>query len=613
MNKGERMQSLPYDRMLKENHYHELNEGLMQCFHYLSEVLNDGVCIIDGKGNVDYANQAFVDLLETNLKTIFRQSFFDILNIKGTEEERKCLRAQLLETIIENRVNFSTDEIILLRADGSLVPVRLSLYPYYKNEHMEKVIIHMQDLAAMKHQIAESENKFQLNTTSAQYLESSFDSAKKAFQLEYFETHDNLTGLFNRQYFKQQLDYLRGSCKKLNCEHVVLYLDLDRFKVVNDTYSSEIGDELLSQIAAMIKSKVRKWDIVARLGDDEFGLILLYCSQHNAIRIAEVLRDAIRQYEYNNNGIHFSISASAGLVPVNTNSGPTEEIMTKADTACQVAKDQGSDRIYLYQEDDEAVTSRYGEVTSVAKINKALDDDSFILYSQEIRPIDESGSYGKHYEILLRLIGDDGKMVPPNLFLPAAERYNLITKIDRWVFENTCKLLMKHPDHLQTLEKVSINLSGQSLNDELFADFVLKTLERYPVPVEKICFEITETGTIANLSHALKFINKLKSFGILFALDDFGSGLSSFGYLKSLPVDYLKIDGLFIRDISTDEIDLAMVKSINEIGHIMGKKTIAEYVEDKDCLERLRSLGVDFVQGFGIAKPEPFQDLLSRQ
>lgn len=603
--------AFPYEKMLKENHYKQPNDALMSCFYYLTEVLNDGVCIIDGKGKIDYANNAFVDLLETNLKTVYRKPFFEILNIKGTEEEKKSLSGHLFDTIIENRVNYSTDEIILMRADNTLVPVRLSLYPYFKNDHMDKVIVHMQDLAAMRHQLAQIGDN--TKNTSSEYLESSFENSNTAFKLEYFETHDNLTGLFNRQYFKQQLDYLMASCKKLNCEHMVLYLDLDQFKVINDTYSSEVGDELLSQIAALIKSKVRKWDIVARLGDDEFGLILLYCSQHHAVRIAEVLRDAIREFEYTNEDIHFTISVSAGLVPVNVKSDSTEAIMSKADTACQVAKDEGSDRVYLFQEDDERVVSRYGEVASVSKINKALETDGFVLYSQEIRPIDEGENYGKHYEILLRLLGDDGKIVPPNLFLPAAERYNLISKVDRWVFRQTCKMLMAEPRYTEELEKVSINLSGQSLNDELFSDFIIETLNEYPVPVETICFEITETGTIANLNHALKFIAKLKAVGISFALDDFGSGLSSFGYLKSLPVDYLKIDGLFIKDISNDEIDLAMVKSINEIGHIMGKKTIAEYVEDKDSLERLKGLGVDFVQGYGIAKPEPFIDFLKRK
>ncbi len=431
------------------------------------------------------------------------------------------------------------------------------------------------------------------------------EAHRLARQLSYQATHDALTGLVNRQSFTQRLERVLEQARGTDIRHALLYLDLDQFKVINDTCGHIAGDELLRQLGDILKLGVRKRDTLARLGGDEFGVLMEHCTLKQARRVATSLRRAVDDFRFLWDDKSFSLGVSIGLVPIDANSRDITSLLSAADTACYAAKDAGRNRIHIYHEEDVELARRHGEMQWVSRIHEALEEDRLQLWMQTIQPINNPNGGDLHYELLLRMIDKEGKLIPPGAFLPAAERYNLSTRIDRWVVRTILSWLAKHPAHVESLDLCAINLSGHSLSEQDFLTFITRQLDNTHVPPEKLCFEITETAAIANLAAATRFIRVLKEWGCHFALDDFGSGLSSFAYLKNLPVDYLKIDGIFVRDIVDDPIDCAMVKSINEIGQVMGKKTIAEFVETPAILKKLKKIGVDFAQGYTIAKPVP--------
>jgi len=348
---------------------------------------------------------------------------------------------------------------------------------------------------------------------------------------------------------------------------------------------------------------VRKGDTLARLGGDEFGLLMEGCSITQATRVANALLDAIREFQFHWEDKSFNLGVSIGVVPINDASKSIVAVLSTADSACYAAKDEGRNRIHVYREDDTKFARRQGEMHWVARIQRALEEDRFELYAQPIVSVGGDHRRPVHYEVLVRMQDEHGSMVLPGAFLSAAERYNLSAKLDRWVIRNVFDWLERHHRNLDGLELCSINLSGHSLGEEDLLDLVIGRLDKGSFPSEKICIEITETAAISNLSSATRFIKILKEWGCRFALDDFGSGLSSFAYLKNLPVDYLKIDGIFIKDILDDPIDYAMVKSINDIGHVMGKQTVAEFVDDAVILSALRDIGVDYAQGYAVGEP----------
>lgn len=417
-------------------------------------------------------------------------------------------------------------------------------------------------------------------------------------------SRDQLTNLFNRQEFEKHLTDALNSAKLKGHTHSLLYLDLDQFKVVNDTCSHSAGDELLRQVARLLLKKVRTDDIIARMGGDEFAVLLKTCNETGALKIAQSIHKDISAYRFNWESKTFSVGASIGIVPINANISNVEDLLSYADSAVYVAKDSGRNRVQLYDEKQEVLAQQQEQLHYIAKINHALDNNRMVLSSQIIAPIVKNSEEGTHYELLIRMIDEDGKVIQPGDFLPAAERYNLMPKIDRWVVENAFQWLSVHGHKKGAIGLCSINLSGHSLGEESFFDFVEEQFTKFRVPGERICFEITESMAIYNLSKTLEFIDRFRSRGCKFSLDDFGSGFSSYGYLKSLPVDFLKIDGSFVRQMADDPIDYAMVKSINEVGHVMNRKTIAEFVENERTLEMLREIGVDYAQGYGIAKPE---------
>ncbi len=426
-------------------------------------------------------------------------------------------------------------------------------------------------------------------------------------------SHDTLTGLLNRDGFENVLKEALLSVQKTEEEYAVLYLDLDQFKIVNDTSGYEAGDAMLKQIAGLLQRIVGGTDRIARLGGDEFAILLQRCSLDAAERLADQLLVTIKDIRFSWEGKLFDTKTSVGVAAITSDIRSVEDLLSKADTACYIAKQQGRNRVHVYQADDAAYVQHHGEVQWIPRINWALKNDRFEIYVQPIAPIKVADAGEIHYETLLRLVDEEGKLVPPFAFIPAAERYQLMPQIDRWVVRNVLSRVNGLLSGAGFESGIwTINLSGQSLSDEEFIQFLISELERSVVPSEWLCFEITETAVISNLNAAMDLIASLKEKGCRFALDDFGSGLSSFTYLKNLPVDYLKIDGFFVKEMVTDPISHAMVESINNIGQIMGIRTIAEFVENDNILNRLAAIGVDYAQGYGIGRPRPLHEEITQ-
>ena len=420
--------------------------------------------------------------------------------------------------------------------------------------------------------------------------------------------HDGLTGLFNRREFESRLRELLGyaGLDAPEQRHAMLYLDLDQFKMVNDTCGHLAGDELLKRLAQLMQTHVRSEDTLARLGGDEFGLLLRGCPLEKAEEIAEKLRALVRDFKFVWEGREFEIGVSIGLAPIQGDSQTLADVMAAADMACYAAKEKGRNRIHVHHPDDEDLNRRRQELHAASRIRAALAANRFQLHAQEIRPL--HGNRRCHYEVLLRMQDEEGRLLSPGLFIHAAERFGLMGEVDRWVVRESFRRLAEMP-----YIALSINLSGLSLQDEGFATFVHREMRAQAIDPSRVCFEITETAAISHLGRALAFMKEMKAQGFRFALDDFGAGMSSFSYLKNLPVDYLKIDGAFVRDIVADPIDRAFVEAINRIGQVMGMETIAEFVEDDAILRELNYIGVNYAQGYGIARPVPLDSLISTE
>ncbi|KAF0191527.1 MAG: PAS/PAC sensor-containing diguanylate cyclase/phosphodiesterase [Gammaproteobacteria bacterium] len=436
-----------------------------------------------------------------------------------------------------------------------------------------------------------------------------------ARQMSHQAAHDALTGLVNRREFERRLGQLLKSAKERDVQHALCYVDLDQFKVVNDTCGHMAGDELLRQLATVLKGKVRERDTLARLGGDEFGILLGECSIQRAKEIAEEICRAVNEFRYVWKDQICEIGASIGMVPITRDSDSLAQLLGAADAACYAAKDRGRNRVHVYQENDAEVQRRHGEMLWVPRIVLALSEGRFRLFAQSILPVNGDTDEGDHYEVLVRMVDEQGKLVQPDDFLPAAERYDLMPAIDRWIIRAFFAMYEATYGNsaISRHDTVALNLSGASLNDDKFLDFLFDLISHHSVPPHVLCFEITETVTISNLTKATAFMKELRAKGCRFALDDFGSGLSSFEYLKNLPVDYLKIDGCFVKEMVKDSIDYAMVASINQIGHVMGIQTIAESVEKKMTLDKLAEIGVDFAQGYHIDRPEPLEEYLQKK
>lgn len=429
------------------------------------------------------------------------------------------------------------------------------------------------------------------------------DAEKKLNHMAY---HDGLTGLINRREFENRLSTLLDKARIEGQEHALLYVDLDQFKIINDTCGHFAGDELLKQLANVLSASVRQNDVLARLGGDEFGIILENCKSERAIVIAEELLQNVQNFKFVWKTKTFSVGASIGLVVMDSDSPNMQELLSFADMACYAAKDLGRNRVHVYEEGDLELKRRHGEMQWVARINDALEHEKFVLYYQDITPLQDK-TILPHREILLRMIDDDGSVVLPTTFIAAAERYGIMQRIDQWVISNILEWLENHCQQNKVLdfERVFINLSGTSLGDETFLLFIREKLKQAAHLTHCLGFEITETSAIADFSNAEKFISEIKKAGCQVALDDFGAGMSSFSYLRSLPVDFIKIDGSFVRTMLDDPMDMAIVRSINQVGHVANIGTIAEFVESAEIEQALIEIGIDFAQGFNIAAPVP--------
>ena len=437
--------------------------------------------------------------------------------------------------------------------------------------------------------------------------DAAFKEQQKQQQISYQASHDALTGLINRREFERRLGTALQEAQFKSTTHSMLYLDLDQFKIVNDTCGHNAGDALLQQLAALLQAELRQNDVLARLGGDEFGVLLEHCPADPAWHIAESLRYAVSSFRFLWMDKTFTVGVSIGLVTFGGEGLSVGDVFSLVDGACYVAKDLGRNRVHVYSPDDTELVERKGQMDWVGRISRALEGNRFVLYRQKIVPLQTGTKGDVHYEVLLRMLDDDDCPVSPMAFIPAAERYNLMPAIDFWVIQKAFSLYGQHCRDTGTDGCLAINLSGATLGDERLLPYIREQLAHYAVPATAICFEITETTAIAKLACATTLIRELKQLGCRFALDDFGSGMSSFGYLKNLAIDYIKIDGGFVHNLANDAIDHAMVESINNIGHVMGIRTIAEFVETEAVADALRGMGVDHAQGYWIGRPEPMQ------
>ena len=424
-------------------------------------------------------------------------------------------------------------------------------------------------------------------------------------EMTYRAAHDALTGLVNRAEFENRLRRTLSKSHETRNTHALMYIDLDRFKLVNDACGHAAGDQLLQQVTKLLQGTVRDRDTLARLGGDEFGVILEHCTVEHAQRVAEKVCQLMDDFRFSHGKERFRIGASIGLVPVDARWATTEAILQAADKSCYAAKEAGRNRVHRWFETDVAMHARQGDMQWTTRIERALDDDRFVLFTQRIVPLGRR-PHGVHAEVLLRMAEGDA-LVLPGAFLPAAERFHLASRIDHWVLQRAIGWMKAAPS-LDSLDMLSVNLSGQSVGDRVFHRWAVQVLSAAGREICcKLCFEITETSAVTNLADAALFIAQVRAVGVRVALDDFGAGASAFGYLKNMPVDFLKIDGQFIRDLVTDPLDEVTVRCFAEIAKVVGMKTVAKFVDRQDVLTKLDVMGIDFAQGFLIHRPEPLE------
>ena len=542
--------------------------------------IGDAVITTDLFGIIDYMNPVAEKLTAWSLSEAIGQPITKIFKAVSEYDHQSCLDP--VQMCLEQEKTISLgDEILLIDRLGKKYSILNSAAPIQDaGQNVLGIVLVFSDIT---------------------------ESRRLSKQLAFHASHDSLTELVNRREFEARLKRAMQTARDHEYQHVLCYMDLDQFKIVNDTYGHVAGDELLRQIAALLNKTIRSRDTLARLGGDEFAILMEHCSLVQAHKIAEKVRLAISGSRFHWQNRVIKVGVSIGMVSICDTDKSSSDVLCEADAACFAAKRAGRDRIHIYQDDNVELARQRNDMQWFSRIHHALEFDRFCLYYQPIYSFNKSKSI--RYELLIRMKDSEEKLIFPATFLPAAEHYAITTKIDRWVLKEAFQWLKTIPDHLEKLDHCAINISGHSLGDKDFLKFLLNLFKETGLPPEKICLEITETAAIANLPDAQEFMKILQDLGCRFALDDFGIGLSSFAYLKNLAVDYLKIDGSFVKNILTDPDDFAIVKSINEIGHTMGKLTIAEFAESPETLQCLNDMGVDFAQGYAINRPRSISEI----
>ncbi|HLO51787.1 MAG TPA: EAL domain-containing protein [Kamptonema sp.] len=581
----QRLQKSLQEQNLRLTEEIEENQRLKDIFFAEKELaqvtlqsIGDAVITTDAQGNIRYFNPVAEKLTGWKAEEAEGLPLSEVFSIVN-EITRQPADNPITKALLEGTIVDLSNHTILIARDGKEYAIEDSAAPI--RDRQGQVI----GAIIVFHDVTES-----------RYL---------TRQLSWEASHDALTGLTNRRGFEHCLVDAIASIQDGNQQHALCYLDLDQFKVVNDTVGHIAGDELLRQITTLLQQGIRTNDILARLGGDEFGLLLTQCPLYQATQIAENLKDLVHEFRFVWDNKTFIIGVSIGVVAIDQNNQNLMEILGAADAACYAAKANGRNCVHVYRLDDTELIRQRGERQLISQISQALETNRFCLYHQKIISI-TSKPLVEHYEILIRMLDENGELVSPNAFIPAAERYGLITEIDYWVIEtffSNYKNLSR--ENLLNHSLYTINLSGASISNNRFMRFLIDQFTLHQIHPQTICFEITETAAIANFDQARNFISELKKLGSRFALDDFGSGLSSFAYLINLPVDYLKIDGIFVKNISENLISQAIVEGFNRIAHAMNIETVAEFVEDEAILEKLREIGVDYAQGYGISRPVP--------
>ena len=546
--------------------------------------LADAVITTNTQGVVEYMNPVAERLTGWKSAEACGRGVEDIF-ILVSETTEKRLTSPVQECMQRGVVKESDADVSLMNRNKEVTAIDYSVAPMYgQNSMVLGAVIVFQDVGS---------------------------SRMMSKLLTYQATHDDLTGLYNRREFERRMSHIIERIFSISDSYVLLYMDLDQFKVVNDTCGHVAGDLVLRQIAELIKPIIKKKEIFARLGGDEFGILLEGYTHSEAMQVAEKILDTVRKYRFQWSGKVFEIGVSIGIVEIDSDMQSISNIMGYADAACYLAKDMGGNHIQVYKTDDDDYKLRKDQMKWVQRITQAFADNRFVLYAQKIVSLQDADA-DEHYEILMRMLDDDGKIIVPQEYIVAAERYRSMKDIDRWVVRNAFICINRYvqkmmQDRSLPVRRFAINLSGQSISSDNALKYVKEQLLEFPLIQEYIIFEITETAAISNLSSAQRFIDEFKGLGVKFSLDDFGTGVSSFNYLKNLTVDYLKIDGGFVREMLSDVVDYAMVKSIAHIGSVMGIKTIAEHAESEEVCDKLRSLDVDYAQGFVLHKPEQLE------
>lgn len=546
-------------------------------FSAILHSVNDGIIAIDRDLNVQFMNPVAEEIVGFSEETARGKNIsqFLVLNDPKTQQDLLTHTARIADKpLFIQDVALRTAQGQSLVIDGSITRIN------EEANSTDGFVITMRDITELK----------RLSET-----------------INYQSSHDSLTGLSNREEFSYKLTEIIRNAKMTNSTHSLMVIDVDRFKAVNDTCGAMAGDELLRQVASYIQTIIQRTDISARIGGDEFAIILMNCDAKDSTSVSNRLQEAVQHQRFMWQSVNFPLSLSIGIVPIDKDSGDIHNILAAADDSCHISKEEGGAKTTLFQAHETRFRQRRGDMEWIGKINRAVEENRFVLYFQPIVPLNPSANLRPKLEILVRLVNEDGSIARPNDFIPAAERYNLMPQIDRWVVENSMRAYRILSDQDSELARAmfSINLSGPSLLDESLVETILNYITKYNLKAHNFCFEITETAAIQNLSYATRFINRLKTEGFTFALDDFGAGFSSFGYLRSLPVDYVKIDGSFVQNIDESQISYTMVESINSIGHVMGLKTIAEFVKNPKIREKCSSLNIDYGQGYFFAEPKP--------